>query len=90
MWSCEPRVYRCKVAEIPALAKMDPGALQELDISSNGSRIHWAAGDLVGLKQPYLARVESGRQQPKLKTLERIARAAGSKLEVRFVELRSS
>jgi hypothetical protein len=46
VWSCEPRVYRCKVTEIPALAEMDPKKLQEFTISASGSRIHWEAGDV--------------------------------------------
>lgn len=39
----------------------------------------------VGTKQPAIARLESGRGVPKLDFLERIARALGTRLEVRFV-----
>ena len=38
----------------------------------------------VGTKQPGIARLESGRVVPKLELLQKIATAAGRKLEVRF------
>jgi ribosome-binding protein aMBF1 (putative translation factor) len=38
----------------------------------------------VGTKQPGIARLESGRVVPKLELLQKIAVAAGRKLEVRF------
>lgn len=41
VWSCEPRLYRCPVLEIPALAAVDPKALANLQVSPSGSRIHW-------------------------------------------------
>ena len=34
--------------------------------------------------QPAIARMESGRVQPSLKTLRRLARATGSRLTIRF------
>ena len=40
---------------------------------------------LVGIKQSFLARLESGRQLPTVRTLQQIAQAAGKKLDVRFV-----
>jgi hypothetical protein len=46
VWSCEPRVYRCKTTDIPALAEQAPKALQNFSISSSGSRLHWDAGDV--------------------------------------------
>ena len=38
----------------------------------------------AGMKQPSLARVESGSVAPSLMTLGKIAKAFGAKLEVRF------
>lgn len=39
----------------------------------------------VGIKQPQLARIESGKQIPKLETLMKLAAGAGYTLEVNFV-----
>ena len=39
----------------------------------------------VGMKQSQLARIESGKQTPKLKTLAKLAAAAGDEVEVNFV-----
>jgi hypothetical protein len=46
VWSCEPKMYRCPVSDIPALARMLPRALASLDVSASGSRIHWSDGDV--------------------------------------------
>jgi transcriptional regulator with XRE-family HTH domain len=39
----------------------------------------------VGIKQPQLARIEAGKQVPKLETLTKLAAGAGYTLEVHFV-----
>lgn len=39
----------------------------------------------IGLKQPQLARIEAGRQLPKLETLAKLAAGAGYALEINFV-----
>lgn len=39
----------------------------------------------VGIKQPQLARLESGKQLPKLETLRKVAEGAGYAVELRFV-----
>jgi transcriptional regulator with XRE-family HTH domain len=39
----------------------------------------------VGMKQSQLARIESGKQTPKLKTLAKLAAVAGYELEVNLV-----
>ena len=41
--------------------------------------------DRVGIKQPQLARIESGKQMPKLETLMKLASGGGYALEVHFV-----
>lgn len=38
----------------------------------------------AGVKQPSLARVESGRVMPSLRMLDRLAKAMGSQLKVQF------
>ena len=40
---------------------------------------------LVGTKQPGIARLESGKTEPKLSFLRRVAEALGYRLEIRFV-----
>lgn len=38
----------------------------------------------MGTTQPAVARLESGRTRPSMRTLERLARATGSRLLIRF------
>ena len=42
---------------------------------------------LVGTKQPSIARLESGKVEPKLSFLRRVVEAQGARLEVRIVPL---
>jgi hypothetical protein len=46
VWSCEPKLYRCSMSEIPALAALEPKAQERLEVSASGSRIHWPDGDV--------------------------------------------
>jgi DNA-binding XRE family transcriptional regulator len=41
----------------------------------------------VGMKQSQLARIESGKQTPKLSTLAKLAAAAGYEVEINFVPI---
>jgi ribosome-binding protein aMBF1 (putative translation factor) len=43
----------------------------------------------MGTTQPAVARMESGRIQPSLQTLHRLARATGSRLTIRFEPCRA-
>jgi len=43
--------------------------------------------ELVDTKQPSIARLESGRVEPKLSFLRRVVEALGARLEVRIVPL---
>lgn len=43
----------------------------------------------MGTTQPVVARLESGRIEPSLRTLKRLAQATGSKLMIRFDPCRS-
>jgi transcriptional regulator with XRE-family HTH domain len=44
--------------------------------------------ELVGIKQPQLARIESGKQVPKLETLTKLASGAGYAVEIHFVPMK--
>jgi ribosome-binding protein aMBF1 (putative translation factor) len=44
----------------------------------------------MGTTQPAVARMESGRVQPSLQTLHRLARATGSRLMIRFEPCRAA
>ncbi len=43
----------------------------------------------MGTTQPVVARLESGRTRPSIRTLERLAKATGSRLQIRFAERRT-
>lgn len=43
----------------------------------------------MGTTQPAVARLEGGRTRPSMRTLERLARATGSRLLIRFEPCRS-
>lgn len=42
----------------------------------------------IGIKQPQLARIESGKQIPKLETLTKLASGAGYAVEIHFVPIK--
>ncbi len=42
----------------------------------------------VGIKQPQLARIESGKQIPKIETLTKLASGAGYAVEIHFVPIK--
>jgi transcriptional regulator with XRE-family HTH domain len=44
----------------------------------------------MGTTQPVVARLESGRGHPSMRTLERLAQATGSRLLIRFERVRSA
>ena len=41
--------------------------------------------EMVGTRQPGIARLESGKTEPKLSFLRRVAEALGYRIEIRFV-----
>lgn len=41
--------------------------------------------EMVGIKQPQLARLESGKQIPKIETLKKIAKEAGYSIEIHLI-----
>jgi hypothetical protein len=46
VWSCEPKRYELSVSELPVLANLTEKQVQRFEVSTSGSRIHWAAGDI--------------------------------------------
>lgn len=46
VWSCEPRLYRCPVKDVPALAHLTKKQLKNFRVSSSGSRLHWPDADV--------------------------------------------
>lgn len=67
-----------------ALAEMEPGyQVTRLRIMRGLSQRQLA--ELVGCKQPSIARLESGRHAPSLPFLRRVVEALGGRLEVRVV-----
>lgn len=46
VWSCEPKRYEVAVSEVPALAHLGSGALQNFKVSESGSRMHWPDADV--------------------------------------------
>ncbi len=46
VWSCEPRLYRVALDELPALAGLSAAAKKKVSVSESGSRLHWDAGDV--------------------------------------------
>lgn len=46
VWSCEPKLYQCAVADIPALARLAVAKVEALKVSRGGSRLHWDEGDV--------------------------------------------
>ncbi|MDF5730501.1 MAG: helix-turn-helix transcriptional regulator [Rhizonema sp. PD38] len=44
----------------------------------------------IGIKQPQLARIESGKQVPKLETLAKLAAGSGYMVEIHFVPIKDN
>jgi transcriptional regulator with XRE-family HTH domain len=83
---------RTEIFADPAV-KAEYDALEaEFDVARHIIALRKATGlnqrdfaDRVGIKQPQLARIESGKQIPKLETLMKLAAGAGYAIEVHFV-----
>lgn len=46
VWSCEPREFRCRVSDIPALKGLSKSRLKKFSVSSSGSRLRWPDEDI--------------------------------------------
>ena len=82
-------------ARDPAFAAALDTQLDKLKLARSVRKVRealgWSQAQLahrVGTKQPGIARLESGRVVPKLELLNKIAVAAGRRLEVRFATRR--
>jgi ribosome-binding protein aMBF1 (putative translation factor) len=71
--------------EYDALESEFAVARQLIEARSRAGLSQQELADRMGTTQPVIARLESGRQKPTTKTLERFAKATGSKVEIRLV-----
>lgn len=55
-----------------------------IEARSNAGLTQAELAERMGMKQPYVARLESGTMNPSHKTLERVAKATGSRLHISF------
>jgi transcriptional regulator with XRE-family HTH domain len=79
-WVKEPK-YR-KAYE--ALEKEFALASAVIDARNRAGLTQQALARKMGTTQPVVARLESGRTRPSMRTLERLAEATGSRLLIRF------
>jgi transcriptional regulator with XRE-family HTH domain len=79
-WVKEPK-YR-KAYE--ALEKEFALASAAIDARNRTGLTQQALARKMGTTQPVVARLESGRTRPSMRTLERLAEATGSRLLIRF------
>ncbi|HEY6346031.1 MAG TPA: helix-turn-helix transcriptional regulator [Bryobacteraceae bacterium] len=79
-WMKEPR-YRKAYA---ALEEECALASAVIDVRSRAGLTQKQLARKMGTTQPVVARLESGRARPSLRTLERLADATGSRLLIRF------
>jgi transcriptional regulator with XRE-family HTH domain len=60
-----------------------------IDARNRAGLTQQALAKKMGTTQPVVARLESGRGRPSLRTLERLAAATGSRLLIRFKPLKA-
>jgi len=79
-WLKEPRYKKAYDAleEEFALASAVMDARKRAGLTQEG------LAQKMGTTQPVVARLESGRTQPSMRTLKRLAEAAGARLVIRF------
>lgn len=73
-------------AFVAALAELEP-AYQVARLRILRGLTQEQLAELVGTKQPSIARLESGASTPTVTFLRKVAAALGSRVEVRFVPL---
>jgi DNA-binding XRE family transcriptional regulator len=74
---------------VAALAELEPGyQIARLRIARGLTQTQLA--QMVGTKQPSIARLEKGESTPSLAFLEKLAEALGARLEVRIVPQKNS
>ena len=79
-WLKEPK-YR---KEYEALGQEFALASAVIDARNRAGLTQQALARKMGTTQPVVARLESGRMRPSMRTLERLAEATGSRLLIRF------
>ena len=75
-------------AEYEALEAEFSTASQLIALRAASGLTQRELAELVGMKQSQLARIESGKQVPKLDTLAKLAAGAGYALEIDFIPLK--
>jgi transcriptional regulator with XRE-family HTH domain len=71
--------------EYEALAEEFQIAQLIIDMRKSAKLTQQELADRTGIKQPQLARIESGGQLPRLNTLANLAREAGYKVEIHLI-----
>ena len=79
-WMMEPK-YR---EEYEALEEQFALAGSVIEARSRAGLTQQELANKMGTTQPVVARLESGRTRPSMRTLERVARATGTRLLIRF------
>jgi transcriptional regulator with XRE-family HTH domain len=83
-WMEEPR-YRKAYA---ALEEEFVLASAAIDVRNRAGLTQEALARKMGTTQPVVARLESGRGRPSMRTLDRLAKATGSRLIISFAPMR--
>jgi transcriptional regulator with XRE-family HTH domain len=83
-WMEEPK-YRKAYA---ALEEEFVLASAAIDVRSRAGFTQEALARKMGTTQPVVARLESGRGRPSIRTLDRLAKATGSRLIISFAPIR--
>ena len=84
-WMEEPR-YRKAYA---ALEEEFALASAAIDVRNRAGLTQEALARKMGTTQPVIARLESGRGRPSIRTLDRLAAATGSRLTISFTPLKA-
>jgi DNA-binding XRE family transcriptional regulator len=79
-WMEEPK-YRKAYAALETEFVLASAAM---DVRNRAGLTQQALARKMGTTQPVVARLESGRGQPSMRTLDRLAKATGSRLRISF------
>lgn len=79
-WLKEPKYKKA----FEALEEEFALASAMIDVRSRAGLTQQQLARKMGTTQPVVARLESGRARPSMRTLERLAKATGSRLLIRF------
>jgi ribosome-binding protein aMBF1 (putative translation factor) len=79
-WTKEPKYHKAH----EALEEEFALASAVIDVRTRAGLTQEELARKMGTTQPVVARLESGRSRPSMRTLERLADATGSRLLIRF------